>query len=91
MVLEVEAEEDVVCSHVWWADNLYLLAGTIDQMRMIDRKMEIPHEGAFCDLMWSDPEEIETWAVSPRGAGWVFGSHVSRHVRSWFWVHTATI
>jgi len=50
---------------------------TIDQMRLIDRKQEIPHEGAFCDLMWSDPDDIETWAVSPRGAGWLFGSKVS--------------
>lgn len=29
------------------------------------------------DVMWSDPEEIETWAVSPRGAGWLFGSRVT--------------
>ncbi len=50
---------------------------TVDQMRMIDRKMEIPHEGAFCDLMWSDPDDIETWAVSPRGAGWLFGAQVT--------------
>jgi len=21
------------------------------------------------DLVWSDPEEVDTWAVSPRGAG----------------------
>lgn len=27
--------------------------------------------------MWSDPEEIETRAVSPRGAGWLFGSRVT--------------
>jgi len=46
-------------------------------MRLIDRKQEIPHEGAFCDLMWSDPDDIETWAVSPRGAGWLFGSKVT--------------
>lgn len=39
--------------------------------------MEIPHEGPFCDLMWSDPEDIETWAMSPRGAGWLFGSKVT--------------
>jgi len=34
---------------------------TIDQIRTIDRKQEIPHEGPFCDLMWSDPDDIETW------------------------------
>ena len=50
---------------------------TIDQVRLIDRRMEIPHEGPFCDLMWSDPEEIDTWAMSPRGAGWLFGSKVT--------------
>ena len=50
---------------------------TIDQVRLIDRRMEIPHEGPFCDLMWSDPEDIETWAMSPRGAGWLFGSKVT--------------
>lgn len=30
--------------------------------------------------MWSDPENIETWAVSPRGAGWLFGSAVTSEV-----------
>lgn len=32
-------------------------------MRTIERVCEIPHEGSFCDLMWSDPEEIDTWCV----------------------------
>mmetsp|Transcript_17684 Transcript_17684/g.30443 ORF Transcript_17684/g.30443 Transcript_17684/m.30443 type:complete len:303 (-) Transcript_17684:61-969(-) len=50
---------------------------TLDQIRTINRRQEIPHEGSFCDLMWSDPEEIETWAVSPRGAGWLFGGKVT--------------
>jgi serine/threonine-protein phosphatase 6 catalytic subunit len=50
---------------------------TLDQIRTIDRRQEIPPEGAFCDLMWSDPEEVETWAVSPRGAGWLFGARVT--------------
>lgn len=27
--------------------------------------------------MWSDPEDIEEWAVSQRGAGWLFGSKVT--------------
>ena len=47
--------------------------------------------------MWSDPEEIETWAVSPRGAGWLFGhrvtSEVSRYLpyltRSLYSIHSS--
>ena len=50
---------------------------TLDQVRTVDRVCEIPHEGPFCDLMWSDPEDIEAWAVSPRGAGWLFGARVT--------------
>jgi diadenosine tetraphosphatase ApaH/serine/threonine PP2A family protein phosphatase len=42
---------------------------TLDQVRVVARAQEIPHEGAFCDLVWSDPDDVETWAVSPRGAG----------------------
>lgn len=58
----------LVCIFVTW------------QIRIIERNCEIPHEGPFCDLMWSDPEDIETWAVSPRGAGWLFGSRVTSEV-----------
>ncbi|CED85279.1 metallo-dependent phosphatase [Phaffia rhodozyma] len=50
---------------------------TIDQIRTIARAQEIPHEGAFCDVMWSDPDDVDTWAVSPRGAGWLFGAKVT--------------
>lgn len=50
----------------------------LDNIRLIDRGQEIPHEGAFCDLMWSDPEDIETWASSPRGAGYLFGRNVAK-------------
>lgn len=27
----------------------------------------------MCDLLWSDPEMIEGWSVSARGAGYLFG------------------
>jgi diadenosine tetraphosphatase ApaH/serine/threonine PP2A family protein phosphatase len=31
--------------------------------------------------MWSDPEDITHWAVSPRGAGYLFGSKAVKEVR----------
>ena len=41
--------------------------------------MELPHEGPFADLMWSDPDDItEAWVMSPRGAGWIFGEMVTK-------------
>ncbi|KAJ3797786.1 Metallo-dependent phosphatase-like protein [Lentinula aff. detonsa] len=52
---------------------------TLDQIRVLSRAQEIPHEGPFCDLMWSDPEDlVDNWAVSPRGAGWLFGGVVTK-------------
>ena len=47
---------------------------TVDQIRTIDRATEPPHQGGFCDLLWSDPDDVETWQLSPRGAGLLFGN-----------------
>ncbi|PVH21839.1 hypothetical protein CXQ85_000832 [Candidozyma haemuli] len=47
----------------------------VDEIRRLDRKQEVPHEGAMCDLLWSDPEDVPKWAVSPRGAGYLFGEN----------------
>eukprot|EP01055_Gregarina_sp_Pseudo9_P001529 Gregarina_sp_Pseudo_9__1528@NODE_2026_length_1195_cov_26_771626_g1871_i0_p1_GENE_NODE_2026_length_1195_cov_26_771626_g1871_i0NODE_2026_length_1195_cov_26_771626_g1871_i0_p1_ORF_typecomplete_len306_score24_16Metallophos/PF00149_28/1_3e51Metallophos_2/PF12850_7/0_025_NODE_2026_length_1195_cov_26_771626_g1871_i02101127 len=49
---------------------------TIDEIRAIDRKQEVPHDGAMCDLLWSDPETLDGWGLSPRGAGYLFGQDV---------------
>ncbi len=50
-----------------------LKEGSCLQIRSIDRKQEVPHDGAMCDLLWSDPDEIPGWGSSPRGAGFLFG------------------
>ena len=63
----------ILCVHGGLSPDLK----TLDQIRTIPRNQEIPHEGAFCDLMWSDPEDIENFQVGPRGAGWLFGSRVT--------------
>lgn len=51
---------------------------TIDEIRTLERKQEVPHEGAMCDLLWSDPDEFSSWGVSPRGAGFLFGENETR-------------
>jgi serine/threonine-protein phosphatase 6 catalytic subunit len=33
-------------------------------------------EGPYADLMWSDPDDVKTWAPNMRGAGWLFGDKV---------------
>ena len=50
---------------------------TLDQLRILNRFNEIPHEGPIADIFWSDPDpEKEGWIVSPRGAGYIFGHDV---------------
>ena len=31
----------------------------------------------MCDLLWSDPDDVDDWSVSPRGAGFLFGSSIA--------------
>ena len=65
----------VLCVH----GGLSPLIDTIDKIRLLDRKQEVPHEGAMCDLLWSDPDEIDGWGLSPRGAGFLFGADIVKH------------
>ncbi|KAJ7465218.1 serine threonine protein phosphatase [Mycena latifolia] len=51
---------------------------SIDQIRAIDRKQEVPHDGPMCDLLWSDPDDIQGWGLSPRGAGYLFGADITK-------------
>ena len=62
----------VLCVH----GGLSPLVDTVDKIRLLDRKQEVPHEGAMCDLLWSDPDEIDGWGLSPRGAGFLFGADI---------------
>ncbi|KAK2720900.1 serine/threonine-protein phosphatase 6 catalytic subunit-like [Artemia franciscana] len=66
-------DDTVFCVH----GGLSPAVRTLDQIHLIDRNQEIPHKGAFCDLVWSDPEDIDNWSMSPRGAGWLFGAKVT--------------
>ncbi|KAH8367507.1 hypothetical protein KR084_012229, partial [Drosophila pseudotakahashii] len=63
----------VFCVHGGLSPSIQFL----DQIRLLDRKKEVPHEGPMCDLLWSDPADQVGWGVSPRGAGYLFGSDVA--------------
>eukprot|EP01095_Lingulamoeba_sp_RSL-Kostka_P007020 TRINITY_DN2219_c1_g1_i2.p1 TRINITY_DN2219_c1_g1~~TRINITY_DN2219_c1_g1_i2.p1 ORF type:complete len:321 (+),score=69.85 TRINITY_DN2219_c1_g1_i2:47-964(+) len=65
-------DEKIFCVHGGLSPSI----NTLDQIRLIDRKQEVPHDGSMCDLMWSDPEDIRGWGLSPRGAGYLFGLDV---------------
>jgi serine/threonine-protein phosphatase 4 catalytic subunit len=36
------------------------------QIRAIDRKQEVPHDGPMCDLLWSDPDGEHLWSSPSR-------------------------
>lgn len=66
-------------------DKIFCLHGglspsteTLDEILKYDRVQEVPHEGPICDLLWSDPADNLGWGVSPRGAGFTFGSDISQ-------------
>jgi len=50
---------------------------SLDSVRALERRQEVPQEGPLCDLLWSDPDEREGCGISPRGAGYTFGANVT--------------
>ena len=75
-------DDSILCLHGGLSPSI----SSLDQVRFfiyyllqiasLDRFQEVPHDGAMCDLLWSDPEDRpgwEGWNESPRGAGCLFG------------------
>ncbi|KAJ6244115.1 serine/threonine-protein phosphatase pp2a-related [Anaeramoeba flamelloides] len=71
--LSAIVENKIFCVHGGLSPKI----DTLNQIRLIDRKTEVPHEGPMCDLLWSDPDEkTASWELNPRGAGFFFGKTV---------------
>ncbi|GJD07130.1 Serine/threonine-protein phosphatase 4 catalytic subunit [Galdieria sulphuraria] len=75
MSLSAVVEQRVFCVHGGLSPGIE----SLEDIEAIDRKQEVPHEGPMCDLLWSDPEEVEGWTLSPRGAGYLFGEEAVQH------------
>nr|AAC39461.1 serine/threonine protein phosphatase type one [Arabidopsis thaliana] len=64
-------DEKILCMHGGLSPDL----DNLNQIREIQRPIEIPDSGLLCDLLWSDPDQkIEGWADSDRGISCTFGA-----------------
>ncbi|ORZ38155.1 Metallo-dependent phosphatase-like protein [Catenaria anguillulae PL171] len=73
LTLSCVIDNVIFCVHGGLSPSLH----TLDQIRVIDRFKEIPHDGPMADLVWSDPDEsVSSFGISPRGAGYTFGQDV---------------
>uniref|UniRef100_M4C5P3 Serine/threonine-protein phosphatase n=1 Tax=Hyaloperonospora arabidopsidis (strain Emoy2) TaxID=559515 RepID=M4C5P3_HYAAE len=66
-------DKRLLCLHGGLSPALHHL----DQLRMLHRFQEIPPDGIFADIVWSDPDaKTRGFHMSPRGAGYIFGEDV---------------
>ncbi|CAB5390900.1 unnamed protein product [Rhizophagus irregularis] len=73
LTLSVVIDDRIFCVHGGLSPSIH----SIDQIKILDRYREIPHEGPMADLVWSDPDpDKDEFAISPRGAGYTFGGLV---------------
>ena len=73
LTLSVVINDQIFCVHGGLSPSIH----SIDQIKIIDRFREIPHEGPMADLVWSDPDpDRDEFSLSPRGAGYTFGGDV---------------
>lgn len=80
--LSAVVDNSIYCPHGGLSPHL----NTLDEVRALEShcRKEVPHEGAVCDLLWSDPEDgISGFNMSPRGAGYTFGADTVQK-----WNHT---
>ena len=61
--------EKIFCVH----GGLSPIITSLEQIQNYERKKEIPERGPMCDLLWSDPDTVSGFQISPRGAGYIFG------------------
>ena len=65
-------DDKIFCMHGGLSPDLT----DFDQIRRVMRPTDIPDTGLLCDLLWSDPEDVQNWEESERGVSYVFGVNI---------------
>ncbi|XP_017096711.2 serine/threonine-protein phosphatase PP1-alpha catalytic subunit [Drosophila bipectinata] len=73
MPLAAIIEDTIFCCHGGLSPHLF----SLDQIREIQRPIEVPDSGVVCDILWSDPDvKMIGWGPNERGVSYTFGSDV---------------
>ncbi|KAG6491202.1 serine/threonine-protein phosphatase PP1-like isoform X1 [Zingiber officinale] len=64
-------DDKILCMHGGLSPDLQAM----EQIREIERPVDVPDQGLLCDLLWSDPDrEIRGWGENDRGVSYTFGA-----------------
>lgn len=70
-------DDRILCMHGGLSPELT----SLDQIRDLQRPVEVPDTGLLCDLLWSDPaHDVTAWGENDRGVSFTFGAEIVRSV-----------
>ncbi|KAG5552769.1 serine/threonine-protein phosphatase PP1-like isoform X2 [Rhododendron vialii] len=64
-------DEKILCMHGGLSPELE----SLDQVRAVERPVDVPDQGLLCDLLWADPDrDVKGWGENDRGVSFTFGA-----------------